>query len=85
MKKYGREYTPIDERKKLHDSLEAGVTKVLITDGRNRGKRGIIKSVSYIRNGGYSRNHTYHSYFSLRVDLGKKTVSTSCNYIKIIN
>ncbi len=93
MEKYGRQYMPSRDRVSTYDIIEEGVTKVVLTDGRNRGKKGVITSKSDLKNHSYGRSYgyygsaskTYNNYFSVRVDIGDRVVGTSCNYIEIIN
>jgi len=73
------------KRQNLYDSIKENDTKVKLTNGKNKGKIGIVTKIGMLRNEKYGRYHQYyHNYFQPYVQLGSKLVSTSCAYIQII-
>ncbi len=76
MKKYGREYMDTYDRLEIYKIIEPNITRVLITDGKNRGRKGVVTSVSRLNNDTYGSSslpYLYRNYFSLRVNVGSKT------------
>lgn len=78
----------LHKRLKLYENLNIG-DKVNIVGGKNKGKKGIVKSKSDLKNSRYQPNHyspiyQYDNYFSVYVYIEKedRCVNTGCNYVR---
>jgi hypothetical protein len=76
----------IYDREELHNCIIAGKTLVELTQGRNKGKKGIVVYKGMLRNYSYNYKHTeyaYDDYFDLTILSDNKKIHTSCNNIRI--
>lgn len=78
-----------ENRMELYSQLIENETRVIITKGKNLGKQGVVVKVTKPKDGKYgtswhSPTFYYNLYFSVVVDIGDKNITTSCDYIKIL-
>jgi hypothetical protein len=76
-----------NNRLELYASLKLNISKVKIINGNNNGKEGIVTYKSKPNNNVYYSKYIRYqfcNYFSLKVKVGEREISTSCNNIVLV-
>jgi hypothetical protein len=76
------------KRVELYNNLKIG-DSIKIIGGKNKGKIGIVKTITHLSNdeyGGYKNYYCYDNYFSVyfTIEGDSKVMGTSCNYVRKI-